>query len=308
MEVEQHLHNQTDFLEEYLQAQREPFERLWSRRTQISDHVFLAPLRTHALRVLRVLGSLSNGGGRSPVWDGVYTNLHTAVSLRSLGLYIDVHGDSVMCGAAADHDDAMSRVKERFVAGQLVFQGAWNALELAGESLFFPRKKVTTQSLRHQLAKGGYRPIFGLREALFDAHRSAGEYIDTGHVAYREALASGNHLCVAAEQLRQFRNGILHGKIENMVPWDWGLNSKDETHEYQTELFHTQTRLVFFLLQAIIAKSEATHEMIWPNDDDRVEELIFGLQKEIPEDSANGHHESKQPSSLFAAQKYIEHI
>ena len=50
--------------------------------------------------------------------------------------YTDLYGDSQWCRPSYEYEKAISEVKERFVAGQLVFQGAWNALEIAGEALF----------------------------------------------------------------------------------------------------------------------------------------------------------------------------
>ena len=299
------MHSPADFLGDRLQAQREPFDMLWSSRIHISKDTKLTPLRTHTLRLLRVLGNLADNRAH-PAWHGVYVNLHTAASLQSIELYTDVHGEGLMCSSMADYDNAVSRVKERFVAGKLVFQGAWNSFEIAGNTLFNGPKKATTQAVRHELAKSGHKPFFGLQESLFEAHRYVATYIDTKHTAYREAIASGNHLCIAAELLRQFRNGILHGNIQDLAPEDWGPMSKDKTHELQTELFHTQIRLVLFLLQAIIAKVAPKHMMVWPNDDDYVEELIFGLQKDSSEGFVDAYEET--PLCLVAEQKHILQI
>lgn len=86
-----------DALQDQLRRQSEPFDALWACRTKVSDGAYLAPLRSHALRVLRVISSLSGGGGNSSAWDGVYHNLHQALSLQSVGLYTDLYGDSQWC-------------------------------------------------------------------------------------------------------------------------------------------------------------------------------------------------------------------
>lgn len=304
--LEHVLQSEIDSLNDQLQAQQEPFDELWSARTHISGEIFLVSLRIHALRVLRVVGSLATNGEHS-VWGGVYDNLHTVVALQSIALDTDVHGESLMCRPASEYHDMKSGAKERFVAGKLVFQGAWNALEMAGNLLSTGMVNATIQAIRHQLAKGSYRPFFGLREALFDAHRLVACYIDTEHVAYREAIASGNYLCVATEYLRQFRNGILHGKIAETISFDCQENSEYGAPNLQTELFHTQIRLILFLLQAVIVRLEDRHIMIWPNDGDYVEEIIYGLQKEnsIETDGAWG---DDIPLTLFADQKYIDQI
>ena len=212
-------------------------------------------------------------------------------------------------------DDAESSIKERFVAGQLVFQGAWNALELAGSSL--PGQPQSTQSVRHQLERCVFRPFHGFKIALFDAYRSAEDHINVEKQAFKEAVTSGSDLGVGVEILRQFRNGLLHGVIKNMVPheYDFCNDSKDPmlgTNAGQTELFHAQIRLVLFLLQAIIAEVESSHEMVWPNDYDLVDELVFALQKEIPEDSIDHHTDDTNGDSsarrLFADQKFIHNI
>lgn len=78
---------------------------------------------------------------------GFYHNLHQSLSLQSVGLYTDVFNHGRMCSSARDYENAISDVKERFVAGQLVFQGAWNAFEIAGEALFAHGKNQ-----RHRLS------------------------------------------------------------------------------------------------------------------------------------------------------------
>ena len=170
-----------------------------------------------------------------------------------------------MCSSGRDYDNAVSDVKERFVAGQLVFQGAWNAFEIAGEALFLNGKKPTSQAVRHKLERFGHRPIFGLKEAFFEAHSQACTFINVQEKPFKEAVASGSYLGVSAELLRQFRNGILHGKIQSLEPRDWGEDSDDKTCDRQTELFHAQIRLVLFLLQAIIARVESSHA-VWFNE------------------------------------------
>lgn len=294
-----------DALQDQLRRRSEPFDALWECRTKVSDGAYLAPLRSHALRVLQVISSLSGGGGDSSAWDGVYHNLHQALSLQSVGLYTDVFNDSMMCSSSRDYDNAMSDMKERFVAGQLVFQGAWNAFEIAGEALFGHGQKPTSQAVRHKLERFGHQPIFGLKEAMFEAHSQACIYIDTQARPFKEAIASASELAIAAELLRQFRNGMLHGRIENMIPHEYayGAQSVDlmsGTLAAQTELFHAQTRLVLLLLQAIIARVEADH-YVWFDDGVSIQELIFALQKEIPSDACD---EADAPS-LFTDQKFI---
>ncbi len=46
-----------DALQGQLQRQSEPFDALWACRTGVSEGAYLAPLRTHALRVLRLISS-----------------------------------------------------------------------------------------------------------------------------------------------------------------------------------------------------------------------------------------------------------
>jgi hypothetical protein len=299
-------------LQDQLRRQSEPFDALWGCRTKVSDDTYLIPLRNHALRVLWVVSSLSNGVGCSPAWEGVYYNLHQALSLQHIGLHTDVFNDSMMCGSASAYDDVISNMKERFVAGQLVFQGAWNAFEIAGEALFAHGKKPTSQAVRHKLERFGHQPIFGLREAMFEAHSQACIYINTQERPFKEAIASGSYLSISAELLRQFRNGILHGKIESMTPheYDYGACPDDPlsgTLAAQTELLHAQVRLVLFLLQAIIAQVEADHD-VWFEDGDLVEEIIFALQKETPHNAKSQAQEECATSALFTDQKFIRNI
>ena len=301
------MNSSRTIFQDQLRRRSEPFDALWACRTKVSDGAYLATLRSHALRVLRVISSLSGGGGNSSAWDGVYHNLHQALSLQSVGLYTDLYGDSQWCRPSYEYDKAVSEVKERFVAGQLVFHGAWNAFEIAGEALFLHGKKPTSQAVRHKLERFGHRPFFGLKEALFEAHSRACTYINVQEKPFKEAVASGSYLGVSAELLRQFRNGILHGKIQSLEPLDWGEDSDDKTCDTQTELFHTQIRLVLFLLQAIIARVDANHEVYF-NEGDLVEELIFAVQKEIPEDSVDHTEEEIDPPGLFVDQKFIHYV
>jgi hypothetical protein len=289
-------------LQHQLRRQSEPFDALWACRTKVSDGTYLTPLRNHALRVLRVVHSLSS----STAWDGVYHNLHQALSLKSVGLEVDVLGFNPWCYDL--EDIAVSKVKQRFVAGQLIFQGAWNAFEVAGEALFLHGKTPTTQAVRHKLANGGHQPIFGLRESLFEAVHASRHQIDFRHAAFKEAVTAGNDLSIAAEVLRQFRNGVLHGKISNLkLRADWEPGAKDETCKNQTGLFHSQIRLVLFLLQAIVARVEANHE-VYLTEGDLVKELIFAVQKEIPEDAVDHAGEEISSHNLFMDQKFIHDL
>lgn len=274
--MKERIESPSSFCEEQLKDQKTPFDALWSSQTHVHNNVHLTTLRTHLLRLLRLIATLE----RERIWSAVYFNLDSVASLEAIGLYTDVHSDTSMCNSAAERDEAFSRVNRHFVAGQLVFQGVWNSFEIAGESLLSPSARNTTQAVRHKLAHFGHRPIFGLKESLYDAHHYALSYIDFQHEAYREALRSRNHLCIAAEQLRQFRNGLLHGKIQPIEPQAWGAGIVDRTHEIQTNLFHAQIRLALFLLQAVVAHAAGTEEMIWPNDGLLIEDLIFGVQKD----------------------------
>jgi hypothetical protein len=136
------MNSSRTIFQDQLRRRSEPFDALWACRTKVSDGAYLATLRSHALRVLRVISSLSGGGGNSSAWDGVYHNLHQALSLQCVGLYTDLYGDSQWCRPSYEYDKAVSEVKERFVAGQLVFHGAWNAFEIAGEALFLHGKNL----------------------------------------------------------------------------------------------------------------------------------------------------------------------
>ena len=107
--------------------------------------------------------------------------------------------------------------------------------------------------------------------------------------------------------MRQFRNDLLDGEIQSLEPSDWGEDSDDKTCKRQTELFHAQIRLVLFLLQAIIAQVEANH-VVWFNERDLVEELIFAVQNEIPEDAVDHTEEETSSPSLFMDQKFIHGI
>lgn len=292
-----------DALQDQLRRQSEPFDALWGCQTRLSESAFLAPLRTHALRVLRLIASLSNLGQIKAPWDGVHHNLHQAFSLQSLGLYTDLYGDTQWCRPAYEYDKADSELKERFVAGQLVFQGAWNAFEIAGEALFSNGKSPSTQAVRHRLERS-HQPILGLREALFDAFEKAKPHIRTTHPAFKEAVASGSELSISAELLRQFRNDLLHGKIQSLEPRDWGEEANDKTCQIQTELFHAQIRLVLFLLQAIIARTNPKYS-VFLQECDLVEELVFAVQIEIPEDAIDHTEEETDAPGLLMDQKFI---
>lgn len=301
------MNNPETILQDQLRRQSEPFDALWASRTKMSDGAYLAPLRTHALRVLRLISSLSNMGHLNPPWDGAHHNLNQALSLRSVGLYTDLYGDSQWCRPSYEFEKASSKVKERFVAGQLVFQGAWNALEIAGEILFSHGKKPTSQAVRHKFEKFGHQPIFGLKEAMFEAHSRASTYINTHERPFKEAIAAGSYLGISAELLRQFRNGTFHGKIQSLEPRDWGKDSDDKTCQTQSELFHAQIRLVLFLLQAIIARIEQRHA-VWFQEGDLVDELMFAVQIEIPEDAVDHTEEETDAPCLFMDQKFIHDI
>ena len=296
-----------DIYKELLWSEKEPLAMLWSSRIRLSKNRSLDSLWAHTLRLLRILADL-DCQGNSNKWEAVYIHLHSAASIERIGVNSDIHGDGLYCNTAAEHDDAMSRVKSHFLAGALVFQCAWNAFENAGKALSKKENAASTQAIRHKLAEGGYRPMYGFEKTVLDAHRTGNRYIDVNHKAYRESIALGSYLCIAAEQLRQFRNGILHGEIQAMDPFGWDPDSKDQTHEDQTELFHTHIRLILFLLQEIVGRVESEHLMGWPNEGDRVEDLIFGLQKEIPEHLKDDLDEDEDLMFLLPEQKYVNQI
>ena len=52
---------------------------------------------------------------------------------------------------------------------------------------------------------------------------------------------------------------------------------------------------------------EAKHE-VWFNEGDLVEELVFALQKEVPQDAIDHTEEGSDAPGLFADQKFIHQV
>jgi hypothetical protein len=307
------FHSKTDLGSgDQIDEPRLPFDCLWQSQTYVQDNTYLTPLRTHLLRLMRIVANLEYHGG----WNAVYFNLHSAASLNSIGLYTDVYADSSMCSSASERDEAFSKVNRHFVSGQLVFQGVWNAFEIAGSEVLLSNSKASTQAVRHKLSSFGHKPIFGFKETFHDALENTMKYIDFDHRAVKESVRTGSLISVSAELLRQFRNGLLHGRIRAIEPSDWGGGANDRSHETQTEIFHSVIRLTLFLLQSIIENVSEKQEMVWPNDGQLVEDLIFGIQKDYSsldwkldfEDTAGDESISTGAHCLFPDQAKIEDL
>ncbi|EFL89443.1 hypothetical protein R2A130_3582 [Ahrensia sp. R2A130] len=294
-----------DHYDRLLREQQLPFDKLWEGKTKLETGSDLLGLRRHALNLLRVLASLSEGD-MDAEWGAAWFNLHGAVSLNSIGASPDVHGDSAMCSSAFESDEAHARVTERFVAGQLVFQGVWNCLEVVGGALFRWETQPSTQAVRHALGNvAGYRPMRGLKEAVWDAQKLSSTAIDTRHAAYREAIQSGCYLAIAAEHLRQFRNGLLHGKIRPLEPIDWGPGSRDTTADYQTEIFRAQIRLALMIIQSIIQRTAQNTLMSWPNGGTPVVDLSLALHVEASDRAILIGEDEMYASSIIPRQAYV---
>lgn len=298
--------------EDQIDELRLPFDCLWHSQTYVQNSTYLAPLRTHLLRLMRIVANLEYRSGL----DAVYFNLHSAASLNAIGLYTDVYADSSMCNSAGERDEAFSKVNRHFVSGQLVFQSVWNAFEIAGSEVLLNNRKASTQAVRHRLSSFGHKPIFGFKETFHDTLENAKKYINFDHRALKESVQAGSLISVSAELLRQFRNSLLHGRIQAIEPTDWGEGTNDRSHVCQTEIFHSRIRLTLFLLQSIIENVSGKQEMVWPNDGQLVEDLIFGIQKDYSpldwkvdfEEPTNDESISTGARCLFPDQAKIEDL
>lgn len=230
-------------------ARYSALDPIWQGR--ISQPDGMIPLRDHMMRLCGVAEQLSHS--RHADCQAVAENLHLAASLRDISVDTDVYGDSFMCGAAADFDEAHSEVAAKYLAGVIVFNHAWSAYEwtiqIASSAPGIKHGKgARGRDLAFRILGDRHFPY--LRAAVFDA-LDRSPLVNTTEM--RRMLAAGALAGVAAEHLREFRNAVAHGALEKPFPGDWGAKSEYVANDDPAiRQFHANARLTLLLIQILL--------------------------------------------------------
>jgi hypothetical protein len=187
--------------------------------------------------------------------------------------YIDTSMSWMMCGAAADFDDAHSRVAAQYFAAAITFNFIWNAYEAA------IRVAATTNFLSDKTAVRG-RKLAALIYAngkdipvLPKLTRGAERYCRSGgglDSQLKNFTIASRGAEAAADLARILRNHIAHGCDEVPLPSTWGPEA--EAAEYvQIYRMYAVSRCVLMLIQLFaihsLSNPKAKIHQSWLEDD-----------------------------------------
>ncbi|MCY4189966.1 MAG: hypothetical protein OXD42_01315 [Rhodospirillaceae bacterium] len=264
-------------LESLQTLQREPFLKLFKELGKTDKRVGLVSLRAHLTRLARLFGTLG-ATTDDEHWSGCWSNIHMAAALQGMEIDTDIHGDAMWCGPASDFESAKSEVVGRFVAGRLTFEMVFHAYEILGQYLCKKTRSATSQEIsRRLMADERHQPLSGLRCTAIEAIRHLPVAFDSATNDARRAIAKGSWIGLGAENIRQFRNALVHGKLQVPDPLDWGKNAEDRTADEQSELFRWQIRLCLMLIQIMSYRAAGSVMVDTPSNEFSVEELAFSL-------------------------------
>ena len=266
-----------ELLENLQTLQREPFSKLFNELGKTDKQIGLASLRAHLTRLARLFGTLDATTGDEH-WSACWSNIHMAAALQGVEIDTDIHGDAMWCGPASDFESAKSEIVGRFVAGRLTFEMVFHAYEILGQHLCKKTRSATSQDIsRRLMADERHQPLSGLRFTVIEAIRHSPVAFNSTTKDARRAIAKGSWIGLGAENIRQFRNALVHGKLQAPDPLDWGNNAEDRTADEQSELFRWQIRLCLMLIQIMSYRSAGSMMVDTSSNEFSVEELVFSL-------------------------------
>lgn len=231
------------------ELQQEPFLRLYEQLGDVDREVGLVCLATHLTRITRLFGKLE-GVPPAALWGGCWSNIHMAASLKGIDVDTDIHGDGDWCGNVSDFESVKSEVVGCFVAGRLAFELVFHAYEVFGQHFCEKSSPVTTQMISRKLmTDDAHRPLVGFRETTLEAIRHLPFKFDDQTQDARRAVLHSSQIGLGAECVRQFRNALVHGRLQAPDPAEWGKDANDNTANSQSILFRWQIRLCLMLIQ-----------------------------------------------------------
>ena len=170
--------------------------------------------------------------GSVHTWRAANYPIQMAAALEEVTVntaYVDLSASWMMCGAAADFDDAHSLVAEQYFAAAITFNFLWNAYEAAirvAAKTDFPNDTtaVRGRKLAALISRSG-REIPVLPKLTQGAER----FCRLGGGLERELTTftcRNQGAEAAAELARILRNHIAHGCDEVPLPSNWGAENE----------------------------------------------------------------------------------
>ncbi|MEM1049411.1 MAG: hypothetical protein AAGL24_24880 [Pseudomonadota bacterium] len=264
--------------------QRQPFVKLSKELSNIEEKIGLVFLEVHLCRLTSLFARIESST-YDEIWNGCYSNLHTAASIKGIDVNTDINDDSAWCGAASDYESAKSDVVGSFIAGRLTFEMVFHAYEVLGQSYCGQLKSVTAQQISRKLiVHEDYRPLLGFSHIVNEAIRLSPQGFNLKTQDAHHAIAQGSWIGLGAENLRQFRNALVHGRLQAPEPLDWGKDAKDSTASDQSEIFRSQIRLCLMLIQIMCCRLAGSLTVDAPDQLFTVDDVVFKLHLEDADD------------------------
>lgn len=247
----------------------------------------MLPLRQH-LSNLAELVFAADQERSSEKWLGVSENLRIVTALEDISTGTPP-GQPSLCGAVDDSNDGFNDMTRLRVAGMVAFTLTWQAYESA-VYVHDPKTKAAGARGRDLLkAIGADRPIPLLDELLTEARDTFAECMQDAseieHEKIDELLGDGLVPAAAAECVRQFRNGIIHGWLPTPIA---GLASEDDgsmPEEPGIVVFGQMTRLTGILIQILFSMSFKADDFIeYATDEYPAHELLDSFHVAPPQD------------------------
>lgn len=203
--------------------------------------------------------------GSVHTWRAVNYAIQMAAALEEVTVdtaYVDVSMSWMMCGGAADFEDAHSRVAEQYFAAAITFNFLWNAYEaairVAAKTDYANDKTaVRGRKLAALISRnGGGIPV------LAKLTRGAERFCRLGGGLERELstfTCRNGGAEAAAELARILRNHIAHGRDEVPLPSNWGPD--EATERGRIFRIYAVSRSILMLIQLF-----AIHSLTNPHD------------------------------------------
>jgi hypothetical protein len=226
--------------------------------------------------------------GSVHTWHAVSYPLQMAAALEEVTVntaYVDLSVSWMMCGSAADFDDAHSRIAEQYFAAAITFNFLWNAYEaairVAAKTDFANDKTaVRGRKLAALISRTGKQiPV------LPKLTRGAERFCRLGGGLEREMTTftcRNREAEAAADLARILRNHIAHGGDEVPLPSDWG--PENEATEYgRIYRIYAVSRSILMLMQlfAVHSLTSPDHQIhqswVDADEDHRAIDIVTSL-------------------------------
>ena len=225
-------------------------DAIWLKRV---DPTGLIELHDHMVRLCMVCNELAER--YSPPWAPVYENLLLAASLTDISADTDLQNTTFMCRPAAEYEAVHSQLTEKHVAGMIVTSFVWTAYECAVEAVAGksasrrPKGALGRNLLFNQF---GDHPFPYLRDCVLRAIGVTLVPPPFSSEIAKTILAEGAWAAIGAEQLREFRNAMIHGKLRKPEPRNWGDEPVSEyANDPSIMQFEPNVRLILLLIQIL---------------------------------------------------------